>query len=420
MELSTAALRRMQRELDADAKGVVDEVGVLAVHAGYADRFFPGTSVLQTRARYIFFTCWNYLWLRQLRSLRGRSAVLAKDRCERWVTKQLGRRQPRSRGIIGIQVYPRSPVQTPDFIYWTALQKFGLYRGLGRTTLLAQWDSGRIGHVTDRRDDEEHESPEDDMLARFSILPMPAYWQRRMARPLDFRLTRAEADFLKAGLVSLGPTCVLARAAGMVHQVKPTGDRPWHDPLVRHAAVAAEQTDTLERARLASSLARLVRVTYATLVERLKNQDSNGKHPVQNDSWRHHLYSFWTSKVAHQDVDAATKLDLSALEQDIPRLSQTPPFPALLRHFQRRLRDVRTAAQVEARLLDRATEAHFFAVEWARKRERARLARTAEGRERRRYLDLSTLNGDGLDYRWRQVKTLLQDLRSGLRARDAE
>jgi hypothetical protein len=41
-------------------------MGVGAIHVGYANHFFPGTSVLQRRPRYLFFTCWNYLCLDRL------------------------------------------------------------------------------------------------------------------------------------------------------------------------------------------------------------------------------------------------------------------------------------------------------------------------------------------------------------------
>jgi hypothetical protein len=51
VEISEASLQRLRRELDQKAQGVVDEMGVLAIHAGYADYSFPGTSVLQTRPR---------------------------------------------------------------------------------------------------------------------------------------------------------------------------------------------------------------------------------------------------------------------------------------------------------------------------------------------------------------------------------
>jgi hypothetical protein len=63
VEMSGSALQQLRRELEQKGQGVVDEMGVLAIHAGYADYFFPGTSVLQTRPRYLFFVCWNFLWL---------------------------------------------------------------------------------------------------------------------------------------------------------------------------------------------------------------------------------------------------------------------------------------------------------------------------------------------------------------------
>lgn len=42
VDLSPAALRRLRQELDPETEGVVDEMGVGALHTGYADHFFPG------------------------------------------------------------------------------------------------------------------------------------------------------------------------------------------------------------------------------------------------------------------------------------------------------------------------------------------------------------------------------------------
>ena len=50
--LSREALKRAETQLRDDLQGVRDEVGFLALHQAYADRFFPGTSVLHTRLRY--------------------------------------------------------------------------------------------------------------------------------------------------------------------------------------------------------------------------------------------------------------------------------------------------------------------------------------------------------------------------------
>lgn len=43
-----------------EVQGVRDQIGFLAFHQAYADRFFPGTSVLHTRLRYALFVPWLY------------------------------------------------------------------------------------------------------------------------------------------------------------------------------------------------------------------------------------------------------------------------------------------------------------------------------------------------------------------------
>src|SRR3954463_10895801 len=89
VEISDAALQRLRSELEQTGEGVVDEMGVLAIHAGYADYFFPGTSVLQTRPRYLFFICWNFLWLASQRGVTAANLAKRKDEADLWLTGQL-------------------------------------------------------------------------------------------------------------------------------------------------------------------------------------------------------------------------------------------------------------------------------------------------------------------------------------------
>ncbi len=50
--LSRDALARAKAQMDEEFTGVRDEIGFLTINQSYADRFFPGASVLHTRARY--------------------------------------------------------------------------------------------------------------------------------------------------------------------------------------------------------------------------------------------------------------------------------------------------------------------------------------------------------------------------------
>ena len=58
--LSRDALARAKAQMDEESLGVRDEIGFLTIHKGYADRFFPGMSVLHTRARYLLFVPWLF------------------------------------------------------------------------------------------------------------------------------------------------------------------------------------------------------------------------------------------------------------------------------------------------------------------------------------------------------------------------
>jgi hypothetical protein len=58
--LSRDEMRQAER-LASGEQDTRDEIGFLLIHQGFADRFFPGTSVLHTRVRYALFVPWLFL-----------------------------------------------------------------------------------------------------------------------------------------------------------------------------------------------------------------------------------------------------------------------------------------------------------------------------------------------------------------------
>src|SRR5262245_34855726 len=136
VDLSPSALRRVRQDLVEQRTGVLDEMGMLAIHVGYADYFFPGTSVLHQSPRYLFFTCWNYLRLDDAPG-GGATASARKEAAERWVRDQLVKANQKN--VIGKLV--DTPAQPPDAAYWSALRYWGFYRpdGPERAVLLSKW-----------------------------------------------------------------------------------------------------------------------------------------------------------------------------------------------------------------------------------------------------------------------------------------
>lgn len=407
IDLSAVALQRLRRDLEGETQGVVDEMGVLAIHAGYADRFFPGTSVLQTRPRYIFFTCWNYLMLDEL---DGNTAKARKELAEDWVRGQLVNANTVQKGIIGLRV--ERPAQPVDFIYWTALRKWGFYRGPDRAKLLSSWTANRVRRID--ASEPEDENALDDSKAEFLVSPPPHYWFRpRPREALTFELTAKEADFLQKRLQSL-PSCLLSGAASHARKHKAKGGALWKDDLIVEAAQELKEYDLLERARLASSLGLMIRAMYGALVEQRRN-DTTDRSQLSSIDDVEHYKTILRGIVAHKSVPAdIRKLDLALLRQDLPRLSDE--FFSLLKYVKERIDGVKRADDIDNQLLDDDTLNRFCREEERRKQRRARLPDTAFGAERRETFDEDTVRVHRINFRWNVVRTLLQDLHNGLRS----
>ena len=83
-------------------------------------------------------------------------------------------------GIIGVRVFgetpPRLPAQRVDFIYWTALRRWGFYRSRiaqDRTRLFRRWRGSLIDHVGDGVDENQDDVIREEPLAEFLVLPVP-------------------------------------------------------------------------------------------------------------------------------------------------------------------------------------------------------------------------------------------------------
>jgi len=127
-------------------------------------------------------------------------------------------------GIIGVRVFleepPRVPAQRVDFIYWTAMRRWGFYSSRiaqDRTRLFRRWRGSAIGRVGDGVDETLDDAIRDERLAEFSIPDVPQGWQSDDTQRVDFELTGPEASWLQDRLLALdevaeGP-CLLAKAA---------------------------------------------------------------------------------------------------------------------------------------------------------------------------------------------------------------
>src|ERR1051326_8229283 len=121
--LSRKEIQQVERSLARGDHDTRDEIGFLLVHQAFADRFFPGTSVLHTRVRYALFVPWVFLHAKD-HMQRGRSLSGAIER--ELIQLAIRLKKGELYGVIGGDKLGQLTSQPPDRVYWTALRQWGL------------------------------------------------------------------------------------------------------------------------------------------------------------------------------------------------------------------------------------------------------------------------------------------------------
>jgi len=391
--LSRDALRRAESRLLQDSQGVRDEIGFLTLHQVYADRFFPGTSVLHTRLRYALFVPWMYEQV--VHQNTGGPIGTRIQRMELWLTGRL--KAANEDGVIGGRVYPRPAVQSAAMSYWSALGSWGILRPKpdgslpSRTAVHRRIRSLRAGMARQLDDDKE---PLEVPQSLFVVLPNPPKaWEQDETR-LDFNLTPQEARFFRKHWSSLkrrdGAAALFARLAIDGRDVS-KAKSAW-SPALRLVADSDDRA-ALERAKRVSALAAIGRAIYAAQVETLRAQEDNLPTPNEwRTGWKVFAAEYWPD---------AKDLDINSVLLDISS-GIKPPIQTVLEETHSWMR---RGGRSVLDLLDVYCDS-----EVSRKGGRARLPFTKGGRERRAEWKADDTPAGPLHYRWPWVKMLITDM----------
>ncbi len=389
-------LRKVEAHLKGEQEGVRDEIGFLMLHQAYADRFFPGTSVLQTRIRYIFFIPWLYIDL--MRSFRGGDFDQELSQKEVELT---GRLKHNDEGVIGKRIHPQPTAQPASFIYWTALGTWGFLKKLpdgslpSRSTINRMFSAKRI---TRRLFDDDGE-PLDDQPRIFTSIPAPPDEWKKQGTKLNFKLSHKEKDFLSKHLIALpripesNEKSLLAR---LVEQNIPVArvKHPWKTVILKVAS--QEDRQSLIRARSTAALAAIGRGVYAALVEAAIERDG-----LETDR----LHRGKLKELVGEYGDEALKLNIEETLIDFPELNGKKIMTVL--------RDTKAWLKDGGKKPEQLRHC-YEAAELARKGPvRVKLPNTPHARERRREWSInkdSRKKSEPLHYRWKNVRRLLMDL----------
>ncbi len=392
--LSKDAVSRAEAQLNEDVTGVRDEIGFLQLHSGYANWFFPGTSVLHTRLRYVLFIPWMYRDLAHDRVHKAVSQHITKTE-----TNLAGRLSDFD-GTIGKRSYPEPTSQPPTFVYWTALGTWGILR----RRLDGTWPTKAQLHRTIERQSVRSQLTDDDghyldnEPEHFIGTPKaPEEWHDR-SRTLTFRMTQEEIDFVKNLMSAIPksrdggtPSLLSNLAENIINFDIERADEPWSEPVLMFAD--AEDYQALQRSRSAAALSAIGRAVYAALVETIREVEDG--HPTCHRH-REHL-----PKMIEKYMEESQSLDLDALRADLPGL---PPY------FQDVAAKTLDWLEIQSNILD--LREVYAKAEEIRKGKRARLPKRLSAEERRAEWEpqAQTL-AEPIHYRWPNVIRLLKDLK---------
>jgi len=394
IHFSRDALRRAEARLRAEQEGVRDEIGFLLLHQAYADRFFPGTSVLQTRLRYIFFVPWIYLDL--MKSFRGGNFERELTQKEVALTKRLLHNRD---GVIGSRALPDPTSQPASMVYWTALGTWGLLRNLPDGHLPPRSRIHRF--LSARRTatgllDDDGEPLEERWRIFVNIPDPPEAWGKPEAK-LNFRLRKEEKDFLMKYLIALpdgsgnGEISLLARLVQKRVPMAQLG-APWEKEVLD--AASANDRQALIRSMRVAAISAIGRGIYASLVESALESDG-----VETDS----LHRDALEELIDEFGAEALNLDIPGILSDFPDL-KGKKIIGIIESTKVWLAN----GNKKPSLLYRC----YQDAELARKGPvRAKLPNTPFAKERRREWSLNKGDkSEPLHYRWRNVRRLLMDL----------
>lgn len=388
--LSRDALKKAQAQLANQVQGVRDEIGFLELHQRYADRFFPGTSVLHTRLRYALFVPWMYEALSK-RRITG-PVQRAVEREELRLVKRL---EGAGTGVIGVTKPDLPTQQPPSIVYWGALTAWGIVRPApGRASVTRRELHARLT-TSHRKTDDDGTPLSSDEPFFIALPPMREKWDE--VTRLSFQLRAAEASFIRQRWEAThcstdpGRESLLARLARLAQADIGKVSYCWQPPIL---SLAGPDRQALVHAGHCAALSAVGRAIYAALVEKLcVNHDGR---PAQVS------HSKVLEDVLRKYRSEAARFDIDDVEGDIAPLSPT-------------LRTVVTATVTwlkqgtsdPATLADTYTEA-----EVTRKRSRARLALSLDGRNKRAEWMLDKHPEPApVHFRWSNVRDLVRDLK---------
>jgi hypothetical protein len=387
--------RDRRRALDVidlfERQDTLDELGVGTVRDALADLLAPGTTTIQTRARYFLFVPWIYLALEERRVSSADVARRARQ-AEIDLIEPLAKSADAS-GTIGV-VAGAALRRLPSAVYWAGLGTLGIrlcpgsqdqyHRSLDRFYDLRE---------ASRRDKQDPEHALDEHANWHPHLPkLPA----KFPGGTSFALTRAEAEYLQDRILARVPGTLLAFLVDRGRSWEPTRFA-WEHPQLGNLPERIARL--VEHARCFSELMHGAALLYNLMLS------ESVPHEEWGAGYRDELAD-WSAQIEAR-ARALRAWDRAAFWSGLQRDARIPLSTRLFAESW--IERVLAAVEPLALADDAGARASIADRERFMKRARARL-------QSREYLELwsGATGAAALDYRWGTTQTIVLDILSGL------
>ena len=376
--------------------GTLDELGIGGIRDTFSDELFPGTSTIQTRARYFLFIPWIMQMVEARSTLNHANYA---RRLQLQLRNALVKSHASEPGVIGRQA-GAALQRWPDDIYWLGMYRWGIRKYPG--SIPSYFESlrrpspwilagGAVEEPVEGRRDEASERA----AGNWANLPERP---RDFPQEASFTLSQEEGEYLRERVELSHSQSYLAHILrhSSVGELN-SGKLPWDHPVAENAPASARAW--LKDAQLFS----LVHTGGVLLFDLLLAE-------LMNDEVRKSEYS---------DRLASWSVDIAAVGPELHRWDRASMWDRLhqanpgLRPRTREFADrwFELVLVMEKGPIQDLPEARRIVRERERvlKGPRARLSYAA-ARDRRRGYPSAGL----LTYRWAQVKTIGDDILSAL------
>jgi hypothetical protein len=190
----------------------VDELGIGSIRDTFSNTFFPGTSTLHTRAKYLLFVAWLTNDVARHRWPVDRSLAELRSRETRLIDALLSGNE--SQGVIGRDA-KSALKRMPSELYWASLEQLGVRRW---RTSISGYFRNAIQHAG-RVDDPDADELGPSRLGMADLPPIPT----DLLSTTTFDLDRGEAEFLRGRIAATTGNSILAWLA--INE--PASDADW-------------------------------------------------------------------------------------------------------------------------------------------------------------------------------------------------